>query len=388
MKGEAPRLWRKFQLEHDIDAICGRGLAFPSLFDRIEDFRDSSEEDSFIVAFQLPFSLDIDFEDYRGRSNLQDVLVDLEFFPAVTAIDARLNRKIALTSEAQTLNFGITGHIPCTQCLAKVNLWGRRQKYYDRYVDLSFRKLENEIVIPEDDKPYTWNRPGAVTTKSYEDEVAYLTISQAAAATRKFLRDYMAVSLHEVDIPTMLYSVFASSRFERYYPLGDSPDLLAGLLSKTSPKALQTAKKQDVLNAARRRVRDFSPFEGQILALKRLSDQGEPELALIGLAALIEWLLKESLPKNLQKENKRQNTARYVFKMAKEYFDAPDQVWNAIEVGFDHRNYHVHEKPTTRSNTYNPSSKRSHEMNIVTLFDDTALAAINLFKVINRAINS
>jgi hypothetical protein len=385
MQRSALRPYRKYQLEKSIDAICGRGLAFPALFDRLEDFRDGSGEANFIVAFQLPYSLDIDFEQYRGRSDLQDVYVDLEFFPAVTSIDARLNRKIAPTTEAQTLDAGMTGHIPCTQCLAKVNLWGRRQKYYDRYVDLSLRKLENEIVIPEDDKPYTWNRPGAVTAKSYEDEVAYLTIAQAATATRKFLRDYMAVSLHEVEIPKMLYSAFASSRFEKYFPLGNSPDLLAGLLPKINPKSLQKARKQDVLNASQRRVRDFSPFEGQILALKRLSDQGEPELALIGLMALIEWLLKESLPKSLQKENKRQNTARHVFRKSKEFFEASEHIWGAIEIGFDHRNYHVHEKPTTRSNTYDPSSARSQDTSIVILFNDTALAAISLFKAINRS---
>lgn len=372
-------------MRDNIEAFCQRGVAFPELFERIEDLRDSSDDDAFIVAFQLPFQLHIDFENYRGRGNLQDVHVDLVFIPSVTTFDARLNRKIAPASDADCLNAAVTGHIPCTQCLAKVNLWGRRQRYYDRYVDLSIRKLEDEIVIPGDDKPYTWNRPGAVTAKSYEDEVAYLTISQAAAATRKFLRDYMAVALHEVEIPKLLYSAFASSRFERYYPLGNSPDLLVGLLPQSIPQPLKKATKQNITSAAQRRVRDFSPFEGQVLALKRLSDQGEPELALIGLMALMEWLFKENLPKALQKENQRQNTARYVFRRSKEYFPAPAHAWDALEVAFDHRNYHVHEKPTTRSNTYDPASARNRDNALTEIFDKTALAAIEVFKAINRS---
>ena len=315
-----------------------------------------------------------------------DVDVDLVFLPAVTSIDARLRRRI-FASLDDAKSFGASNPVHCTQCLARVGLWGRRQKYYDRYVDLSSRGLESDIVIPNDDKPYTWNRPGAITVRSYEDEVAYLTISQAAAAVRRFLRDYMAVSLHEVEIPEFLYSAFASSRYERYYPLGNSPDLLMGLISKSTSSSLRTARAQDIANASRRRVRDFSPFESQVLALKRLSDQGEPELALVGLMALVEWLLKEKLPKELQKENKRQNNIWHVFKQSRKYFSAPDGVWSTIEYAIEHRNFHVHEKPVNRSQSYNPANSRSTNAEATDLFNETAVAAFEVFKATNRAHN-
>jgi hypothetical protein len=353
------------------------------MFDRLEDLRDSSDQDSFLVAFQLPFSLDIDFEEYRGRGNLLDVYVDLVFLPAVTSFDARLERKIFPAAECNSVDPGISGLIPCTQCVARVNLWGRRQKYYDKYVDLSARNLEKEIVIPDDDKPYTWNRIGAANVGSYEDEVAYLTLSQAAAATRRFLRDYMAISLHEIQIPKELFSAFASPRYERYFRLGKSPDLLAGFLPRSTSRSLRTAKRQQVLSAAKWPVRGFSPFEGQILALKRLSDGGEPELALVGLMALVEWLLKDSLPPTILGAKKRNNKAFEVFQKAQDHFELPVEVWDTLHAARRLRNDHVHERPTSRTQSYDPASVRYDNPETAKVFDDAVFAAFELFRCIN-----
>ena len=370
-------------MQDQIEALCARGLAFPDLFERLEDFRDGSDQDCFLVAFQLPFTLDIDFQEYRGKGTLLDVDVDLIFLEAQTSFDARLRRKIYPVTEDGKSEVGITGIIPCTQCLARVNLWGRRQRYYGKYVDLSVRNLQKEIVIPEDDKPYTWNRIGAVNSGAYEDEVAYLTLSQAAAATRRFLRDYMSISMHEVQIPQNLYSAFASSRFERYYPLGKSPDLLAGLLPRSTSRSLRTAKKQDVLAAAKWPVRSFSPFEGQILALKRLSDGGEPELALIGLMALVEWLLKENLPPAIL--GAKNSKAFEVLQKAQSHFQLSDEVWSTLKIARRLRNDHVHESPTSRSQSYDPASVRYDNPKTAKVFDDAVFAAFELFRAINRS---
>lgn len=371
-----------------IESLCARGLAFPELFEKIEDLRDSSDHECFIVAFQLPYALDIDFESYRGRGHLLDVDVDLVLLPALTFFDERLTRKILPAEESEKSKGGISGLIPCTQCLARVNLWGRRQKYYDKYVELSMRNLQSEIVIPEDDRPFTWNRIGAANVGSYEDEVAYLTLSQAAAATRRFLRDYMAVSLHEIQIPQNLHSAFASSRFERYYPLGKSPDLLSGLLPRSSSKALRTAQVEDVRGAAKWPVRGFSPFEGQLLALKRLADGGEPELALVGLMALVEWLLKDNLPPAILGAGKRRSKAFEIFQKAEDHFQMPDGVWDVLHAARRLRNDHVHERPTSRSSSYDPASVRYDNPKTAKVFDDAVFAAFELFRGINLSRGS
>ncbi|WP_417767412.1 hypothetical protein [Stappia sp.] len=312
-----------------------------------------------------------------------DVDVDIVFLPALTFIDERLSRKIVSEKEGEKSKTGISGLIPCTQCLARVNLWGRRQRYYDKYLELSIRNMHNEIVIPEDDRPFTWNRIGAANVGSYEDEVAYLTLSQAAAATRRFLRDYMAVSLHELQIPQTLFSAFASSRFERYYPLGKSPDLLAGLLPRSSSKALRTAQVEDVRAAAKWPVRGFSPFEGQLLALKRLADSGEPELALVGLMALVEWLLKDNLPPEILGASKRRSKAFEIFQKAQDYFQLPDGAWDILHAARRLRNDHVHERPTSRSSSYDPASVRYDNPETAKVFNAAVFAAFELFRSIN-----
>lgn len=371
-----------------MEALCARGLASPDLFERIEALRDRSDQECFIVSFQLPFALDIDFEEYSGRGNLGNVEVDLILLPASTLFDGRLRRKVFLATESGASNAGVITHIPYTQCLARVNLWGRRRKYYKKYVEFSIRDLRNDVVIPSDDLPYTWNRRGAAGVDAYEDEVSYLALSQAEAATRRLLRDYMAISFHEIQIPQDVYSAFASPRAGRYYPLGKSPDLLVGLLPRSSARSLRTARKDDVIAAARWPVRGFSPFEGQVLALKRLSDGGEPELALVGLMALVEWLLKDSLSITMNSASKRKINAAEVFRRGQDHFCLPEGGWSTLHAARILRNNHVHERPTSRFHSYDPATISFNNPEASRLFNDAVFASLELFRRINLSRRS
>jgi len=124
-----------------------------------------------------------------------------------------------------------------------------------------------------------------------------------------------------------------------------------------------------------------------VLTLKRLCDQGEPELALIGLVALVEWLLKQCLPKNLQRENKRQNSLGHVLKESRKFFQAPDSVWDALEEAIENRHFHVHEKPTNRVWSYDPAKSGMRDPYALDLFNKSSIAAIEVFKATNKVAN-
>lgn len=371
-----------------IDSFCERGLAFPELFDEIDDFRETIGAPSCAVSFQLPYPLDLDFSDYVGRGNRSETSIHLRFIPCVTEIDQRARRKTHRTSSFAKEDRNASDLRDCMQCIALMPLWGTRLQYYQKYVDLSERGLDADVVIPRENKPYTYSLSGAITVRMFELELSKRTISEAAGATRRFLRDYMALSLHEVEIPDLLYSPIASPREDRYFPLGDSPDLFAGMLSRAKNRALRRVSREGMERAAKWPARSFSPFEGQILALKRLSDDGEPELALVGLMALVEWLLKDSLPTDMLSGGKRKNGAFEVFQKAQGYFELSEKVWLTLHSARRVRNGHVHEKPTSRSQSYDPASVRYNNPETAKIFDDAAFAAFELFRAINRSRSS
>jgi hypothetical protein len=371
-------------LRDHVESLCERGLAFPELFDEIEAFRETVDTPACAVSFQLPYPLAIEFSDYIGRGNRSDIDIHLRFIPCVSAFDKRMRRTIHKKGSANPHNAD-NKLIECTQCIAIMPPWGTRRQYYFKYCDLSGRGRESDVVIPRENKPFTYNLSGAITVRMFELELSKRAIAESAGAVRRFLRDYMAISLHEVAIPELLYSTMASPRDERYFPLGDSPDLLIGLLPEGKNRALRPASREGVERAARWPARAFSPFEGQILALKRLSDEGEPELALVGLMALVEWLIKCNLPEHLLHPDKRKNGAAHLARQAEKCFPVAEGVWRTLNSARMLRNDHVHERPTSRSQSYDPALPRYSNSSSSKAFDAAALAACELFRAINSS---
>lgn len=369
--------------EH-IERLCERGVAYPDLFEDIEAFRELVGGSTCAVSFQLPYPLDLAFSDYTGRGNRSDIEVNLRFIPAVTVVDERMRRtihRVGLEIDPDKSK----KVIECTQCIALMPLWGPRLQYYQKYCDLSERGRDSDVVIPREEKPRTYSLSGAITVKMYELELSKKAISETASAVRRFLRDYMALSLHEVEIPELLYSPLASPRADRYFPLGDSPDLLFGMFSRPRNRALRRVSLENLERAAKWPSRSFSPFESQILALKRLSDRGEPELALVGLMALVEWLLKESLPDSrVGNKNKKPNLVDLI-QFAQGIVNLPEPIWTTLQASRRVRNTHTHEKPTSKLQSYDPASVRYGDPESAKLFDETAFAAFELFRAVNMA---
>ena len=368
--------------EH-VDRLCERGAAYPDLFEEIEEFRDSVGGSCSAVTFQLPYPLDIAFSDYIGRGNRSDIKMHLRFIPAITVVDERMRRTVHRTGHYSEPKSS-SKFIDYTQCIALMPLWGSRLQYYQKYCDLSERGRDSDVVIPREEKPFTYSLSGAITVRMYELELSKRSILEASNAVRRFLRDYMALSLHEVEIPELLYSPIASPRPERYFPLGDSPDLLFGLFSRPRNRALRQVSLENIEKAAKWPSRSFSPFESQILALKRLSDRGEPELALVGLMSLVEWFLKEGLPENLAKKRKKPRLVDLIG-IAQEFVNLPDSLWSTLQASREVRNIHTHDKPTSKSQSYDPASVRYGDPESAKLFDATAFAAFELFRAVNLA---
>lgn len=372
--------------DHTVD-LCERGAAFPSVFETIETLRENIGLPSCIVAFQLPFRLHLKFEDVEGIGNQSYAKIHFKFINALTYFDNRQRRKtIPIDGEEEGITQSIQTY-ECTQCLALMPLWGTRLNYYETYSDLSEMGKETDIVIPRENKPSSYSLSGSITVQMFEQELAKRTIAATASAIRRFLRDYMALSLHEVPMPSLLYSPFASPRQDRYFPLGDSPDLLHGLVNPNQSRALKDVSHADILRAAKWPARSFSTFEIQMLALKRLSDQGEPELGLLGLMALIEWYMKQSLVKHQQVPEKGTWS---LHKQVGTFYEVPDAVMNAIHKARGDRNSIAHDQPTSKKQSYDPLSTLSKDAasatdanNVMHLFDNVAIAAFELFRCIN-----
>lgn len=369
------------------EMLCRRGAAFVDLFETMEDFRESNDVECCLVSFQLPFRMDLSFDEYVGSGNRSDIQIRFRFIPAISFLDD-VGRRTTLDADDVALS-SIDQHkqFECTQCIAAMPLWGPRLRYFDKYRSLSERGLNDAVVIPREEKGQTYSLSGSITCKMFENELSKRTIFEAAGAMRRLLRDYMAISLHEVPIPPLLFSAFSSPREELYLPLGNSPDLVEGYLNNNSGSALRPVDIESLRRASKWPARQFSTFETQILALKRLSDQGEPELALVGLMALVEWLVKNSLS-DAQHEPKR--GAFKLFEQARKAFQIPDEIHEKLFVAREARNQLAHERPTSKTGGYNPASQRTSAVlrddtstEIRRVFEDSASAAFELFRHLN-----
>jgi hypothetical protein len=225
-----------------------------------------------------------------------------------------------------------------------IPLWGTRLEYYDKYLELVRCQRLDDVVVPNQRNPYQNHRAGALTAHRFEADMAERTLLEATIATRRFLQNYIIVILEEVPVTNIRYSMFAVTAPSRIFSFGPYYSIGYGLFARARSKVIRTATAEAMEAALKWPIRDFSSFELQIFALKRLADEGEPALALVGLMALVEWYLKENLPDRGQKRLNLSAIIRHPH-----YTFLPENIRSAIDSHRETRNFIVHEKPTDKT---------------------------------------
>lgn len=367
-----------------VDDLIARGFASFELFERLDRLWDDLDDvPACLVCFQLPFKLHVGDLPYVVRSPRQAVAVTLHFSPITIAVGDRL--KYRVVSDRQKEAEAPSLSCECTQCVAVVPLWGVRNSYYSAYLEALRRGSLQSVVIPYEHSPYQAHMVGSVTAEMFEVDTARRAAGETVLAIRRLLKHYAVTTLHEVERPTELLSLFASTADGRYFPFGSLDGVLRGMLRPTRSIPLKVATPEDIRIASRWELRGFSVFELQIFALRRLADDGDPGLALIGLCALMEWLLSEHLPV-IGKVNlslgKLLDHEHYRF--------LDESVRSTIHMGRKTRNLLVHERPnetryvtSTLSHFSDADSLDPSAASTLKVFQAVALASFECFRLIN-----
>lgn len=368
------------------DFLINRGSAYPELFDAIETIRDEFDFPVCALAFQLPFPLHTTSEFYSVARKRQKVTVYLRFLPIQVSVSPDFRISVSGLGTVGATPAGTDGRtFDCTQCIASIPLWGTRLEYYEKYLDLVQRRRPDDVVIPSQWNPYHDSMPGAVTAHMFEANMAERSLTEANLAIRRFLRDYMIVTLEEVPLPKNLYSIFAVTAPDRIFSFGPYYSIGFGLFARHRSTAIRAATADAMATALKWPIREFSSFELQIFALKRLADNGEPALALVGLMALVEWYLNENLP-----ERGRQRLSLSAIVRHPHYDFVPSDIKTAIDAHRKIRNFIVHEQPTDKTAHHDPQSGAvgarapdSSAAGSFTAFYEAAAAGFELYRLVN-----
>lgn len=376
------------RISDQVEPLISRGYASQHTFAKIDRLWERLDgAPACIVCFQLPFKLHVSDSAYVVRSSRQTVPVSLYFDSTTVTIDTRLRLRSNFRVEVFDVIRGAREAIvsaECTQCMGVVHLWGHRLTYYPTYLELLRRQKLSGIVVPGAENPYQ-HIAGSITGHAFESDLASRARGEVLMAIRRFLKDYAVTSLHEVEQPKELLSLFASPAEDRFFPFGNGKSVLQGLVRLDRSIPLKVVTPQEIEVAGRWPLREFSVFEKQIFALRRLADDGDPGLALVGLCSLLEWLFKAALPPTQKNPGGLQRLIDHDY-----YNFIGSELRQVLHIGRITRNGFVHEQPAgTRytgpgfSHFENASDIDSNASKTLATFQEVALAAFECFRLIN-----
>jgi hypothetical protein len=260
---------------------------------------------------QLPFPLILEPGSYKVQGDTKGVhfIVDFHLF----SVDVNRDCQTQLTYIKENAALGDATNAIGTQVIAFVELWGRRVDYYKNYLAcLHADGLEEQII-----NPTLWDKARApaayagnvITSHAFEAELASRVLSALRITLRRVLANYSLLALEELPWSPFLYGYFLMPAPGRVV-YGNAPEsVIRGMLPKSSvPKPVA---KEHLEKAMQFQIREVDRYLHQLMAMKRLSTQGEPELAVVGAVTAIEWFMNSliarepayslSIPKCLKK---------------------------------------------------------------------------------------
>jgi hypothetical protein len=253
---------------------------------------------------------------------------------------------------------GRTDYCPCeviyqkdtqglgTQVIAYISLWGRHLRYYRNYLAcFSSSGLDNRLLsssLWETSRAPAGYDGDGLTSHRFEDELNKAVLTAFEFALRVFIDNYNIAVLDDVRPPKTLRgfsTLLAPGRVS--FPTKPDPPLIDMLQTRYLPEEVSQERLSAALRYGRR---DFDKYQRQLLAMQRLSHDGESEIAIVGCVTAIEWFLNSLL---ITQEKKTLSIVPSLSKPMRVTL-SPDLKAELLKVA-QRRNAIVHGEPSSRS---------------------------------------
>ena len=247
------------------------------------------QEGPYVLAYgQLPFELDVPAGSFRVPGWREGVVVELRFFRAATRVD----HLGALVRDDQSVD---DSHEPLvgrfTQVTGLVRLWTRRAKLHKSYVNcLTPTGLRNDVIgrvgdwmdAPEAKLALPARRYAPLTAQAFQAEVARRVRTEFLRAIHLFVRAYGAANLEVTPGLNTLFGYFLQIAPGRVACASPPVPIMAGLaaIHRASPVAGPTG--ETIRSMIGKPFREDDKVVRQLMAMHRLLNEDEPELALVG----------------------------------------------------------------------------------------------------------
>jgi hypothetical protein len=259
---------------------------------------DLKELDSpWVCCFaQLPYPIKVEPGTYNVRGQSGNSVIDLDF----KIFDLELDEGFQVSTNE--INVDITSRrnaVIGTQIRGFVQLWGRRVLYHEKYLScVTSEGLNDQIINPRGsawDYASSLYRGKTISASSFEREVAERLRPEMLFAIKRFLINYSVVALRELPPLEILFNYFLMPAPGRV-AYGQIPTPTLPAMFRKSAVDHKTVPRIDIERGLQFGLREIDKYLHQLLAMQRLADDGEPELAMIGCVAAIEWYMNSLLP--------------------------------------------------------------------------------------------
>lgn len=320
------------------------GATWPKLL--TETAADLKELDSpWVCCFaQLPFPITVDRGRYSVRGQSANSVVNLDFTLFHLELDGNFQVSTnEINSDIASFRKAAIG----TQIRGFVQLWGRRVLYHDNYLSsLTSEGINDQIINPrgsEWDHTSRLYRGKTITASSFEGVVAERLRPEMLLAIKRFLINYSVVALRELPPLEVLYNYFLMPAPGRI-AYGQIPTPTLPAMLTRSVVDHKTISRSDIERGLQFGLRKIDKYLHQLLAMQRLANDGEPELAMVGCVAAIEWYMNSLLPD--RKDNWQCPLGKCIRK--EPFVGLPSGLKQDLLDAADFRNALVHGQPPDR----------------------------------------
>lgn len=245
---------------------------------------------------QVPYPIKVEPGTYSVSGQTGNSVINLDF----KLFDLELDEGFQISTNE--INIDITpsrNAVIGTQIRGFVQLWGRRVLYYENYLScVTSEGLNDQIINPQGS---AWDYASGlysgktITASSFERDVAKRLRPEMLFAIKRFLINYSVVALRELPPLESLCNYFLMPAPGRVV-YGQIPTPTLPAMLRRSAVDHKTISKIDIERGLQFGLRKIDKYLHQLLAMQRLADDGEPELAMIGCVAAIEWYMNSLLP--------------------------------------------------------------------------------------------
>ncbi|ADJ29680.1 hypothetical protein [Nitrosococcus watsonii] len=281
------------------------GAASEDLLCRWAEYLEHYGSTAVACFCQLPFPINVDSSPFKVRGWREGVVVDFHCEPVTFEIDLS-GKFLARHKHGETFKGRTTiAQSVGTQVIAVISLWNVRAKLYDEYIRRLTPKGLNDGVIgkslgwmrlPSGSLPPNAREYTPLSAAAFQGEVARRLSTEVSHSLQNFVSAYSIGNLEEIPRHEELYGYFIMIAPGRV-ACGSVPlPVQAGFIASESQFPQSKVNRRRVQSLLEASYNKGDQVLTQLMAMKKLLAQKEPELALVGLVTAIEWFLNERFP--------------------------------------------------------------------------------------------